>query len=166
MANMKNDFAFDRDRITAFDALKAEMKEAKDQRHSISPEQVETAIVTAVETLRTEWTTGGGRRLQQFVWSLWNGYHFINLFELSHGLDVRLTDAVIVLFRAAMVDLLTEKQKRRILVESGEMRRWEEAARRTPEDEEVLYPALPWTADELSKFARSAQKAERRANLL
>jgi hypothetical protein len=163
---MQDDFAFDRDRITAFDALKAEMKEAKDQRHSISPEQVETAIATAVETLRTGWTTGGGRRLQRFVWSLWNGYHFINLFDLSHGLDVRLTDAVIVLFRAAMFDLLTEKQKRRILVESGEMMRWEEAQDRTPEHEEVLYPPLLWKADELSKRAQSAQKVERRADLL
>jgi hypothetical protein len=64
-----------------------------------------------------------------------------------------------------MVDLLTEKQKRRILVESGEMSRSEEAQRRTPEHEEVLYPPLPWKADELSKLAQSAQKSERRADL-
>jgi hypothetical protein len=87
MANVKDDFASDRARITGFDALKAEMKAAKYQKHPISPEQVETAIDTAVDSLRTGWTTGGGRRLQRFVWSLWNGYHFINLFELSHSLE-------------------------------------------------------------------------------
>jgi hypothetical protein len=27
-------------------------------------------------------TIGGGRRLRHFVWSLWNGWHLINLFDL------------------------------------------------------------------------------------
>jgi hypothetical protein len=160
------DFPSEDDEMTALEAFNAEMSAAKDRWNSISLEEVEIAITTAIEALRTGWTTGAGRRLQRFVWSFWNGYHFINLFELSHGLDGRLTDAVIVLFRAAMSDVLIEHQKRRILTESGEMKRWEEAERRTPEHEEVIYPPLPWKADELSKLAQSAQKAERRANLL
>jgi hypothetical protein len=55
------------------------------------------------------------------VWSLWNGSHLINLYDLSYGLDARLTDAVIVLFGAAMADALTEDQKRRILTYSGDL---------------------------------------------
>jgi hypothetical protein len=108
MPGPKIDFSSEDDRMTGLEALKAEMSAAIDRRNSISSEEVEIAIATAIEALRTGWTTGAGRRLQSFVWSLWNGYHFINLFELSHGLDGRLTDAVIVLFRAAMVDVLTE----------------------------------------------------------
>jgi hypothetical protein len=162
--NSTNEFSFEDGRNAAVQAFKTELRASKARRKTISPEEVESAVTTAIEALRTGWTTGGGRRLQRFVWSLWNGYHFINLFELSHGLDGRLTDAVIVLFRAAMSDVLTEHQKRRILTESGEMRRWEEAESRTPEHEEVIYPPLPWKADELSKLAQSAQNAEKRAS--
>jgi hypothetical protein len=64
----------------------------------------------------------------------------VNLFDLSHGLDGALTDAVITLFRAAMVGALKEEHLRCLLAESGEMRRWEEAERETPEGFEVLYP--------------------------
>jgi hypothetical protein len=45
-----------------------------------------------------------GQAELEFVWSLWNGSHLINLYQLSHGLDGRLADAVIVLFRGAMVE--------------------------------------------------------------
>ena len=38
-------------------------------------------------------STGGGRRLRHFVWSLWNRWHLVNLFDLSRGLDGTLTDA-------------------------------------------------------------------------
>ncbi len=81
-----------------------------------------------------------GRRLRHFVWSLWNGWHLVNLFDLSHGLDGVLTDAVITLFRAAMVGALTEDHLRCLLTESGEMRGWKEAEHETPEGFEVLYP--------------------------
>jgi hypothetical protein len=63
-----------------------------------------------------------------------------NTAQRSLGLGGRLTDAVIVLFKAAMVDVLTEDHKRRILIESGEMQRWEDCQAETPEDERVLYP--------------------------
>ena len=44
------------------------------------------------------------------------------------------TDAVIVVFNAAMVDALSEEQKRRVLKESGEFARWERARAETPEE--------------------------------
>jgi hypothetical protein len=34
--------------------------------------------------------------LHHFVWSLWNGWHLANLFDLSRGLDSTLTDADII----------------------------------------------------------------------
>jgi hypothetical protein len=98
--------------------------------------------------------------LRHFVWSLWNGWHLVNLFDLSHGLDGALTDAVIILFRAAMVGALKEDHLRSLLNESGEMRRWKEAERETPEEFEVLYPPPPLEADALRRMAESATRLE------
>ena len=96
------------------------------------------------------------------MWSLWNGYHLINLYDLSSGLDGRLTDAVIVIFNAAMLDALSEDEKRRVLKESGEFARWEEARAETPEEEEVLYPPFPMSTDGLRRVAHSAEQSDRR----
>ena len=111
---------------------------------------------------RSGWSTGGGRRLRQFVWSLWNGFHLINLYDLSSGLDGRLTDAVIVVFNAAMVDALNEDQKRRVLKESGEFARWEQASAETHDDEDVLYPPFPMGTDGLRRLAHSAIRQDKR----
>ena len=98
--------------------------------------------------------------MRHFVWFLWNGGHLVNLFDLSHGLDGTLTDAVITLFRAAMVGVLKEDHLRCLLTESGEMRRWEEAERETLDGFEVLYPAPPLDADALRRLAESATRLE------
>ena len=139
-----------------------EMRRAKERRESVAPEKLNEALETIASYLKTGWSTGGGRRLRQFVWSLWNGHHLINLFDLSSGLDGRLTDAVIVVFNAAMVDALSEKQKRRVLKESGEFARWEQACADTPENEEVLYPPFPMSPDGLRRVAHSAEQSDRR----
>ena len=137
-----------------------QMRAAKARLKSVSPEELDAALSTVTEYLRTGWTTGGGRRLRQFVWSLWNGWHLVNLFDLSHGLDGAQTDAVVTIFRAAMVGALKEDHLRCLLAESGEMRRWEEARRETPEDFEVLYPPPPLDADALRRLAESATRLE------
>ena len=101
-----------------------EMQRVKERKDSVSQQKLQEALATISDYLKTGWSTGGGRRLRQFVWSLWNGFHLINLYDLSSGLDGRLTDAVIIVFHAAMVDALSEDQKRRVLKESGEFARW------------------------------------------
>ena len=136
------------------------MRAGKARLQSISPEELNAALSTVTDFLRTSWTTGGGQRLQHFVWSLWNGWHLVNFFDLSHGLDGTLTDAVITLFRAGMVGALKEDHLRCLLTESGEMRRWEEAERETPEGFEVLYPPPPLDADALRRLAESATRLE------
>jgi hypothetical protein len=85
------------------------MRASEAHLKSVSPEELDSALSTLAEYLRTGWSTGGGRRLRHFAWSLWNGWHLVNLFDLSHGLDSILTDAVITLFRAAMVGANPEK---------------------------------------------------------
>jgi len=91
------------------------------------------------------------------IWNTWN------LYDLASYSVAPLTEAVIVLFRAAMVDVLTEAQKRRLLTDSGELARWERVCEETPEDEEVLYPGLPASGEFLMKLAVSAQRSEKRA---
>ena len=139
-----------------------EMRRVKERKESVPLEKLDEALATITDYLKTGWSTGGGRRLRQFVWSLWNGFHLINLYDLSSGLDGRLTDAVIVVFNAAMVDALSEDQKRRVLKESGELARWEEASAETPEDDEVLYPPFPMSTDGLRRVAHSAAQHDKR----
>lgn len=146
----------------ALDEFAREMQRVKNRRESVSQEKLNEALETIADYLKTGWSTGGGRRLRQFVWSLWNGFHLVNLHDLSSGLDGRLTDAVILVFNAAMVGALGEDQKRRVLKESGEFARWEQARAKIPDDEEVLYPPFPMGTDTLRRLAHSAgQQASR-----
>lgn len=147
----------------ALDALERSLTETKKRRESVSPEELDGALETITNYLETGWSTGGGRRLRQFVWSLWNGHHLINLFDLSSGLDNRLTDASIIVFRAAMLDALGEQQKRGVLEKSGEFARWEAARAATPEDEQVMYPPLQLDAEDLRKLAYSAEQCAKRS---
>jgi hypothetical protein len=75
-------------------------------------------------------------------------------------LDNKLTDAVVTIFHAAMMGALTEDHLRYLLTESGEMRRWREAERETPEGFEVFYPPPPLDADALRRLAESATRLE------
>jgi hypothetical protein len=71
----------------ALDQFDGEMRAAMARLQSISSAELNAALSTVTDFLRTSWTTGGGRRLRHFVWSLWNGWHLVNLFDLSHRLD-------------------------------------------------------------------------------
>jgi hypothetical protein len=147
---------------TTLNEFAREMQRVKKRRESVSMKQLDEALETISDYLKTGWSSGGGRRLRQFVWSLWNGFHLINLFDFTSGLDGRLGDAVIVVFNAAMVGVLSEDQKRRVLEESGEFARWEQTSAETPEDEEVLYPPLPISTDTLRRLAHSSELSDRR----
>ena len=155
-------FPTEKEQQATLNEFAREMQRIKERRESVSPEKLHEALETISDYLKTGWSTGGGRRLRQFVWSLWNGFHLINLYDLSSGLDGRLTDAVIIVFHAAMVDALSEDQKRRVLKESGEFARWEQASEETPEDEEVLYPPFPMSTEGLRRLAHSAEQNDRR----
>ena len=139
-----------------------EMERSQERRDAIPPEKLNEALQTIASYLKTGWSTGGGKRLRQFVWSLWNRYHLLNLYDLSSALDGRRTEAVILVFHAAMVGALSEDQKRRVLEESGEFARWEQARAETPEEEVVIYPPFPMSTDELRRLAHSAEQFHRR----
>ena|ERR1700751_53211 len=136
------DWPSEADKESPLNELAAEMRATEARQKAVSAERLSSALSTITDFLRTSSTTGGGRRSRQFVWSLWNDSHLINLFDLSHGLDGPLTDAVIILFQAAIVGVLSEDHLRNLLIQSGEMARWENVQRHTPEHLDVFYPPV------------------------
>lgn len=146
----------------ALDVLENTLAEQQKRRESVSRNEIQNALNVMTDYLQTGWSTGGGRRLRQFVWSFWNGHHLINLCDLSSGLDGRLSDAVVVIFRAAMFGALNEESMRCLLKKSGEFARWDAASSKTPEDEDVLYPPLAISTDSLRSLARSAERNDSR----
>lgn len=146
----------------AIDALAAHLVAAERRRASVSAEELQAALDTITAALTHHWSTGGGTRLRRFIWSLWNEWHLVNLFDLCAGLDHELGDAVATIFHAQLVGALTEDHKRRVLASSGEFARWEQARAETPEDEDVMYPPFPMATEDLCRLARSAQQLARR----
>ena len=142
----------------ALDALENSLTEQRNRRELLARDELQGALDVITVYLQSGWSTGGGRRLRQFVWSLWNGHHLINLCDLSSGLDSRLSDAFIVTFRAAMLGALKQDAMRTLLKNAGEFARWEAASARTPEEEDVLYPPLAISTDSLRRLARSAEQ--------
>lgn len=87
----------------------------------------------------------------------------VGLFDVLNGLDYELGRAVAKLIEAQLVGTLdSDDYLRRVLTESGEFARYDEAARDTPEGEEVIYPPLPVSAERLRKLADAAASKEAR----
>lgn len=146
----------------AIDELAAHLRAIEERRASVQPEELQAALDTITDALTHHWSTGGGTRLRRFMWSLWNDWHSVNLCDLCAGLDYRLGDAILVVLRAQLVGALTEDHKRRVLRDSGEFARWEQARAETPEDEDVIYPPLPIQPDALRRLAYSAAQLAKR----
>src|SRR5260221_9141380 len=106
-----NRFPSEEEQQAALNEFAREMRRVKERKESVPPETLNEALETISGYLKTGWSTGGGRRLPQFVWSLWNGFHLINLYDLNSGLHGRVTNAVIVVFNAAVVDAVSGDQK-------------------------------------------------------
>jgi hypothetical protein len=153
------DWSSEADKESALNELAAEMRATEARRKAISAEELTCALSTITDFLGHNSTTGGGRRLRQFVWSLLNDSHLINLFDLCHGLDGPLTEAVVIVFHAALVGVLSEEHLRKLLIESGEMARWDSAQRQTPEHLDVFYPPY-LSARSLKDLAAAAQHYE------
>ena len=97
------------------------------------------------------------------VWSLWNGHTLIALWDVLGGLDHELGRAVAKLIEAKLLGALDKDEiLRRVLTELGEFARYDEAARDTPEGEEVIYPPLPVSAESLRKLVDAAESKDAR----
>ena len=144
------------------DDFAAQMRQIREHK-AAARVGLDEALTTITGAIRQHWTTGGGRRLRQIVWSLWNGDTMVPLYDVFGGLDHDLGRAVAKLIEAQLMGALdSDDYLRRVLTESGEFARYDEAARDTPEGEEVIYPPLPVSAERLRKLADAATSKEAR----
>ena len=146
----------------AMDDFAAQMRQIKEHKQAAKA-GLDEALATITEAIRQHWSTGGGNRLRQIVWSLWNGDTLVGLYHVLGGLDYELGGAVAKLLEAWLVGAVDDDNiLRRVLTESGEFARYDEAARDTPDGEEVIYPPLPASAARLRDLADAATSKETR----
>lgn len=140
----------------------AQMRKVR-ERQEAATVGLDEALAKIKDSLTHHWSTGSGRRLRQIVWSIYNGSTLLALGDVLTNFDSDHGEAVAVLIRAKLtgVDDIDGRLKR-VLKASGEFARYDEAAKETPEDEEVLYPPIQVSADSLRRLAESATKLERR----
>ena len=144
------------------DEFTTQLRQIKEHQQAIKAD-LDTALVTITQAIRQHWSTGGGTRLRQIVWSLWNGDTSVGLYHVLGGLDYELARPVAKLLEAWLVGAVDDdKYLRRVLTESGEFARYDEAQRGTPEGEEVIYPPLPVSAERLRDLAEAATHKEAR----
>ena len=140
----------------------AEMRQIRDAKQAAKV-GLEEALPVITEALTYHWSTGGGRRMRQIVWSIWNGSTLISLWDVLSGLDYKLGRSAAKLIEAKLMGALeSDEILRRMLEDSGEFTRYDEAAAETPEGEEVIYPPLAVSAERLRELADSAAAKENR----
>lgn len=146
----------------AMDGFVAEIRQIRAAKEAAKV-GLDEAIPVITEVLTHHWSTGGGRRIREIVWSIWNGSTLISLWDALSGLDYRLSRAAAKLIEAKLAGALDrDKILRRVLEDSGEFARYDEAAADTPEGEEVIYPPLSVSAERLRELADSAAAKENR----
>ena len=146
----------------AIDSFAAQLRQIEEHKEAARAD-LDEALATITEGIRRSWNTGGGTRLRQVVWSLWNGDTLVGLYHVLGGLDYELGRAVAKLLEAWLVGAVDDdRYLRRVLTESGEFARYEEAQRDTPEGEEVIYPPLPVSVERLRDLAEAATSKQTR----
>lgn len=122
------------------------------------------ALNRIVEGIREDPETHSSQQLRQFLWSLFNGHHVLNLWRLKGVLDSQGTSRALQVFTAWMNGDVSEEALRQALNDAGEMVRWDaiqlSAAERTGLDHaidavnEILRTTPPGIAH--SALARAA----------
>lgn len=140
----------------------AQMRKVRDCKHAAAA-GLDEALATVTAAIKEHWSTGSGRRLRQIIWSIYNGSTLVALGDVLTNFDTDLGGAVAKIINAKILGAIDDDDiLRRVLKESGEFARYDEAAKDTPEDEEVLYPPIQVSADSLRRLAASSTKLEAR----
>ena len=95
------------------------------------------SLQTITENIRDFPETHSGQQLRRFLWSLYNGYHVVNLWKLKGVLDGQNNRAVTEVLSAWMEGQVPESSLRRALTDSGEMARWDSVQLTAPEQRRV-----------------------------
>ena len=146
----------------ALDEFTAQMRKITERKEAAAA-GLDEALATITDAIKHHWGTGSGRRLRQIVWSIYNASTLVALGDVLTNFDSELGAAVAKLINAKLAGALdSDDILRRVLKESGEFARYEEAARETPEDDEVLYPPIQISASNLRRLAETSAKLEAR----
>lgn len=122
---------------------------------------LQAAAPLLIQTLQEKWTTPEGIQVRQVLWSLYTASHLVNLGRACAGLDQALADALIAAIAAHLVlGPEAEPLFDHILRDSGEIARFEEAARATPEHLPVIYPEFPLGPPALRQIADALEYSE------
>jgi hypothetical protein len=97
----------------------------------------ELSLQTITGNIRDFPETHSGQQLRRFLWSLYNGYHVVNLWKLKGVLDGQNNRAVTEVLSAWMEGQVPESSLRRALTDSGEMARWDSVQLTAPEQRRV-----------------------------
>src|SRR5438477_464368 len=81
----------DREAVAALEAM---LQRDAERKLSIPREKVQAALQEVALCLRKHDGTDSSVQLKHFLWSLWNGHHHVNLYNLSRVLDSKNSDAV------------------------------------------------------------------------
>lgn len=95
-----------------------------ERRQALRTDSLE-ALDRIVDTIRQSPESLGGRRLRQFLWSIFNQHHVVNLWGLKDELDPRSHRWVADVFNAWTHGYFSEDDLRRALTIAGEMERWD-----------------------------------------
>ncbi len=108
------------------------------------------------DTLRDHWSTGQGKRIRAIVCSLYGGDHPVGLGYALSGIDDKLARAIGTAIQARVsAGAAVEPLLKTVLEDSGELRRYQEAAAKLPEHLPVPYPPPELTARELRELAEA-----------
>ncbi len=97
----------------------------------------EQSLQTITGNIRDFPETHSGQQLRRFLWSLYNGYHVVNLWKLKSVLDGQNNRAVTEVLSAWMEGQVPESSFRRALTDSGEMARWDSVRLTAPEQRRI-----------------------------
>lgn len=92
-----------------------------------TPSRHEVALTKLALCIREFPETSGGVQLRQFLWSLYNQHHLINLWTFVSRLDTERSHLACEVLTAALVGKLQENDIKRALLVAGEMDRWDRA---------------------------------------
>jgi len=119
--------------LSAVLAAPSFLSQAELDSRMVRQQAAETALLEIAAAIREHPDTHSGLRLRQFVWSLFNGHHAVNLWRMKDVLDSRHNALVREVFSAWMEGFVPEQTLRRTLTESGEMDRWDAIRLGAPE---------------------------------
>jgi len=91
----------------------------------VEKKSADRALAGIAMTIKEEPDTGVGMQLRQFLWSLYNMHHVVNLWRLTADLDSQRSAWVAEVFAGALGGLVKDTDLKRTLQVAGEMERWE-----------------------------------------